>query len=125
MNEVNIIFDWRILLPFAFEIRAVALAIGITAWFHFHNMATCAPAKSSMLVAFLIPIICGCSIALIIGGIFGNYELIMYSSLVAVCFIIFLWLYLWQNGMHVNEVLEKIPVNEKNTPQEASSAHPQ
>lgn len=113
MNEVNIIFDWRILLPFAFEIRAVALAIGITAWFHFHNMATCAPSKASMMFAFLIGIILGCSVALVIGGISGSYEMIMYASIVDVCFIVFLWLYLWHNGMHVNEVLERIPSQNK------------
>jgi hypothetical protein len=114
MNEVNIIFDWRILLPFAFEIRAIALAIGITAWFHFHNMATVGPAKASMLFACLIGAIVGSSVALIIGGIFGSYEMIMYASLVDVCFIVFTWLYLWHYGMHAKDTLDKIPEPEPN-----------
>jgi hypothetical protein len=109
MNPIEIVFDISILLPFAFEIRAVSLAIGITAWFHYHNMGTVAPKKSSMIFASMLGVIEGVSVGMIIGGIFGSYPLIMYSSLVGFVMVVLLWIYLWHNGMHVHTVLNNMP----------------
>jgi hypothetical protein len=109
MNTPEIMFDISTLLPFAFEIRAVSLAVGITAWLHFHNMATVAPKHTSCIFTFLISIILGASMGMIIGGLFGSYPLIMYGSLVNFVSVVLLWIYLWHNGMHVHKVLNNIP----------------
>jgi hypothetical protein len=114
---MNPLFDVSVLLPFSFEIRALSLAIGITAWFHFHNMATVCPQKSSMIFGVMVSIILGASVGMMIGGIFESYPLIMYACLVNFIMVVLLWIYLWHNGMHVNKVLNNIPDPEyKNIP---------
>ena len=105
MSEVFI--TWGMVLPpFLLERVFVAL-IGFGMFSHFICMAAAAPTKSpSIVMAFLMTIVFSSS-GMVACAFIGKIDAMWYLLLTGLGSMFLFWLWLWHQGMHVKDFLDK------------------
>lgn len=70
-------------------------------------LATFATPKGPWILGILLGAVGGCATVLFISALIGNIQVMQDFSLGSVGSVLALWLWLWHNGLHVNEFIER------------------
>ena len=103
----EIVIDWQMILPHAFFLRIYAGAVALGLFLHFLYMANFASPKGPWILGVLLGAVGGFSVGLFVSALSGNLQSIQDFSLGAVGSVLALWLWLWHNGLHVNEFIDR------------------
>lgn len=105
MNEV--FATWESIMPFMLFERIIVALIGAGMFVHFICMAAAAPTKSPLPVLVFLTVIVFSAVGMFFCAVSGNIHQ-MFSLLIAGGASMFLfWLWLWKQGLHVKDFLDK------------------
>jgi len=107
MNEVfaNVTLV-SLLPPFFFE-RVFVGAIGCGMFAHFICMASAAPTNSPWIVMAFLMTIVGSAVCMFATAISGEIQPMVMSLIIGLGSMLLFWLWLWYQGLHVKDFLEK------------------
>lgn len=105
MNIDTVMVTWSSILPVMFEIRLLALIIGIALLSHAFCMAGFVPENTPWTLASIIGLMAGSGIGLILGAFSGNLSLLLISALATSASLTMMALWLWHKGMHVSKFI--------------------
>ena len=105
MDEVYA--TWASILPYMFVERVLVVAVGAGMFAHFICMASAAPTNSSLTVLIFMMAIVFFSAGMVASAVSGDIKSMLHLLLGGVSSMFLFWLWLWYQGMHVKDFLDK------------------
>lgn len=103
----EILVTWSAVLPAFFIERVFVGLIGFGMFAHFICMAAAAPTKSPNVVMAFLMIIVFSSVGMFSCAIIGKVDEMWTLLIVGLGSMFLFWLWLWYQGMHVKDFLDK------------------
>lgn len=105
MNIETITLSWSSILPVMYEIRLLALIVGVALFGHAVCMAGFLPQNTPITFGVIVAMMAGSGLGLILGSYSGNLSLMLISSLATAASVTMMALWLWHKGLHVSKFI--------------------
>lgn len=103
----ELLITWNSILPHLFFERSLVALTGIGMFAHFICMAAAAPTKSPHAVFVFLMVIVFSSVGMFFTAISGQVNTMWTLLLIGIASMFLFWLWLWHQGMHVKDFLDK------------------
>lgn len=87
--------------------RILIVLVGGGMFAHFICMATAAPKKSSIMVLVFLMLIVFFSAGMVSAALSNDVKAMFFLLIGGICSMFLFWLWLWYQGMHVKDFLDK------------------